>query len=160
MTTTTQPTATGLTATGRTATGLTATGPTATGPTATGPTATGPTTTGPTATQQATTQQARIQPMSASAGRRNRRVPTRTPGTRRAAPLPRAVATVTPIRSARRRVRLLQLVRAEPDAGMATAEYAIATVAAAGFAGLLLVILRSDEVKGMLLGIVRGALSL
>lgn len=46
------------------------------------------------------------------------------------------------------------------DAGMATAEYAIATVAAAGFAGLLLVILRSDEVRGLLLGIVRGALSM
>ncbi|HQY34678.1 MAG TPA: DUF4244 domain-containing protein [Actinotalea sp.] len=45
------------------------------------------------------------------------------------------------------------------DAGMATAEYAIATVAAAGFAGLLLAILRSDEVRGLLLGIVRGALS-
>lgn len=45
------------------------------------------------------------------------------------------------------------------DAGMATAEYAIATVAAAGFAGLLLLILRSDEVRNLLLGIVRGALS-
>lgn len=46
------------------------------------------------------------------------------------------------------------------DAGMATAEYAIATLAAAGFAGLLLVVLRSDEVRGMLSGIVRQALSL
>lgn len=46
------------------------------------------------------------------------------------------------------------------DEGMATAEYAIATVAAAGFAGLLLIILRSDEVRGLLLGIVRGALSM
>lgn len=45
------------------------------------------------------------------------------------------------------------------DVGMATAEYAIATVAAAGFAGLLIAILRSDEVRGLLLGIVRGALS-
>lgn len=45
------------------------------------------------------------------------------------------------------------------DAGMATAEYAIATVAAAGFAGLLILILRSDEVRELLLGIVRGALS-
>lgn len=52
--------------------------------------------------------------------------------------------------------------RARPwhdDSGMATAEYAIATVAAAGFAGLLIVILRSEEVRGLLLGIVRGALS-
>ena len=41
---------------------------------------------------------------------------------------------------------------------MATAEYAIATLAAAGFAGLLLIILRSDEVRGFLLGIIRQAL--
>ena len=46
------------------------------------------------------------------------------------------------------------------DAGMATAEYAIATVAAAGFAGLLVVILRSGEVRELLLGIIRTALSL
>lgn len=45
------------------------------------------------------------------------------------------------------------------DAGMATAEYAIATLAAVGFAGLLVAILRSDEVRGLLLGIVRRALS-
>ena len=45
------------------------------------------------------------------------------------------------------------------EAGMATAEYAIATLAACGFAGLLLVLMRSDEVRGLLLGIVRRALS-
>ena len=50
-------------------------------------------------------------------------------------------------------------LRQDADAGMATAEYAIATVAAAGFAGLLIAILRSPEVKGLLLGIVRGALT-
>lgn len=50
-------------------------------------------------------------------------------------------------------------VQGAAEAGMATAEYAIATVAAAGFAGLLIVILRSDEVRDLLLGIVRGALS-
>ncbi len=49
--------------------------------------------------------------------------------------------------------------RAWDDRGMATVEYAIATVAAAGFAGLLLVILRSDEVRGMLLDIIRSALA-
>jgi len=43
---------------------------------------------------------------------------------------------------------------------MATAEYAIVTVAAAGFAGLLLVILRSEEVRALLLGIVRSALAI
>lgn len=46
-----------------------------------------------------------------------------------------------------------------PDDGMATVEYAIVTVAAAAFAGLLLLILRSDEVRELLFGIVRGALS-
>lgn len=46
------------------------------------------------------------------------------------------------------------------DEGMATAEYAIATLAACGFAGLLVTILRGDEVREMLLNIVRQALSL
>jgi len=45
------------------------------------------------------------------------------------------------------------------DAGMATAEYAIVTLAAAGFGGLLIVLLRSDEVRGLLAGLVRGALT-
>jgi hypothetical protein len=44
--------------------------------------------------------------------------------------------------------------------GMATAEYAIATLGAVAFAGLLVVILRSDEVRGFLLNIIRSALSL
>lgn len=46
------------------------------------------------------------------------------------------------------------------DTGMATAEYALVTVAAAGLAGLLIVILRSPEVRGLLLGLIRGALTL
>ncbi|AJT41947.1 DUF4244 domain-containing protein [Psychromicrobium lacuslunae] len=46
------------------------------------------------------------------------------------------------------------------ELGMATAEYAIATLAAVGFAGLLVVILRSDEVRGFLLTIIRNALNL
>lgn len=46
------------------------------------------------------------------------------------------------------------------DLGMATAEYAIATLAACGFAGLLLIILRSDEVRAALAGIITRALSL
>jgi hypothetical protein len=45
------------------------------------------------------------------------------------------------------------------DAGMATAEYAVATLAAVGFAALLLAILRSSEVRGLLLGIIRQALA-
>lgn len=45
------------------------------------------------------------------------------------------------------------------DAGSATAEYAIATLAAVGFAGLLVVILRSDAVRGMLTDLIKHALS-
>lgn len=46
------------------------------------------------------------------------------------------------------------------EAGMATAEYAIATLAAVGFAGLLVLIMRSDEVRGFLLNLIRTALAL
>lgn len=46
------------------------------------------------------------------------------------------------------------------DRGSVTAEYAIATMAAVGFAGLLVVILRGDEVKGILTEMVRRALGL
>jgi len=42
---------------------------------------------------------------------------------------------------------------------MATAEYAIATLAACGFAGLLLTLLRSGEVRTLLFGIIKRALS-
>lgn len=45
------------------------------------------------------------------------------------------------------------------DAGMATAEYAVATLAAVGFAGLLFAVLRSGEVQGMLTELVRRALT-
>jgi len=48
---------------------------------------------------------------------------------------------------------------ADDEEGSATAEYAIATMAAVGFAGLLVVILRSDEVRGLLMGIIRNALA-
>ncbi len=51
-------------------------------------------------------------------------------------------------------------LRSGMEAGMATAEYAIATLAAVGFAGLLVVILKSDEVRGFLLNIIRTALSM
>ncbi len=49
--------------------------------------------------------------------------------------------------------------RARDDAGSATAEYAIATLAAVGFAGLLVVILRSDAIRGMLTNLIQHALS-
>lgn len=45
------------------------------------------------------------------------------------------------------------------ETGAATAEYAIATMAAVGFAGLLVVILKGDEVKGILTDMVRNALT-
>jgi hypothetical protein len=53
--------------------------------------------------------------------------------------------------------RLTRDVRS--DEGTATAEYAIATMAAVGFAGLLVVIMRSDEVRGILLDLVHRALT-
>lgn len=45
------------------------------------------------------------------------------------------------------------------ERGAATAEYAIATMAAVGFAGLLVVILRGDEVREILTDMVRRALT-
>jgi len=54
----------------------------------------------------------------------------------------------------------LRALRPASDRGAATAEYAIATMAAVGFAGLLVVIMRSDEVRGMLTDIIRTALSI
>ncbi|WP_103063765.1 DUF4244 domain-containing protein [Actinomyces qiguomingii] len=45
------------------------------------------------------------------------------------------------------------------EAGMATAEYAIGTLAAAAFAGLLLAIMRSGSLSSVLRGIIESALS-
>ncbi|WP_353809651.1 DUF4244 domain-containing protein [Agromyces sp. SYSU T00194] len=55
--------------------------------------------------------------------------------------------------AARTRLRLAQ------ERGAATAEYAVATMAAVGFAGLLVLILRGDEVRGILTDLVRDALT-
>ncbi|UOE44351.1 DUF4244 domain-containing protein [Agromyces larvae] len=62
------------------------------------------------------------------------------------------------------RARVRRAVRASSrrllgDRGAATAEYAVATMAAVGFAGLLVVILRGDEVRGILTDLVRNALT-
>jgi Protein of unknown function (DUF4244) len=46
------------------------------------------------------------------------------------------------------------------ERGAVTAEYAIATIAAVGFAALLVVVLRSDEVRGMLAALIRHALAI
>ncbi|EIC07629.1 hypothetical protein OR221_2312 [Microbacterium laevaniformans OR221] len=45
------------------------------------------------------------------------------------------------------------------ESGAATAEYAVATMAAVAFAGLLVMIMRSDEVRGILTDLVRRALT-
>ena len=52
-----------------------------------------------------------------------------------------------------------KLKRIMNEDGSATAEYAIATMAAVGFAGLLVVIMRSDEVKKILYDLVVKALT-
>ncbi len=45
------------------------------------------------------------------------------------------------------------------ESGAATAEYAVATMAAVAFAGVLVLIMRSDEVRGILTDLVRRALT-
>lgn len=47
----------------------------------------------------------------------------------------------------------------DPEEGATTVEYAIGTIAAAGFAGLLIVILKSDAVRAALESIIQEALS-
>ncbi|MEY4477469.1 MAG: hypothetical protein RJA31_973 [Actinomycetota bacterium] len=47
----------------------------------------------------------------------------------------------------------------ELERGAVTAEYAIATVAAAAFAGLLAIVLKSGSVQGLLSNIISSALS-
>ena len=47
----------------------------------------------------------------------------------------------------------------DPEEGATTVEYAIGTIAAAGFAGLLIVILKSDTVRAALESIIQEALS-
>lgn len=59
-----------------------------------------------------------------------------------------------------RRVDSLTAAQPAREDGAATAEYAIATMAAVGFAGLLVAILRSDAVRGLLLELVQRALTL
>lgn len=58
-----------------------------------------------------------------------------------------------------RLVRALRTPGFGSEEGAATAEYAIVIMAAVGFAGLLVVIMRSDEVRGILTELVRNALA-
>jgi hypothetical protein len=55
--------------------------------------------------------------------------------------------------------RFADMHHGSSEKGAATAEYAIATMAAVGFAGLLVVIMRSDEVREILTNLVRSALT-
>ena len=48
---------------------------------------------------------------------------------------------------------------ADPEEGATTVEYAIGTIAAAGFAGLFIVILKSDAVRAALESIIQEALN-
>ena len=55
--------------------------------------------------------------------------------------------------------RLLAPARRGGDRGMATAEYAVGTCAAAGFGGLLFKLLTGDGVAGLLESLIAKALS-
>lgn len=48
----------------------------------------------------------------------------------------------------------------DAESGLATAEYAIVTVAAATFAGILLAVVRGGDIKGMLTSLIQSALTL
>lgn len=68
------------------------------------------------------------------------------------APCPSAPCPVT------RRASLMARLRGER--GATTAEYAITTLAACGFAAVLVILLKSGEVRSLLMGIITAALSL
>ncbi|HEX3003802.1 MAG TPA: DUF4244 domain-containing protein [Angustibacter sp.] len=59
-----------------------------------------------------------------------------------------------------RRLGTLWRLHRLADRGMTTAEYAIGTLAACGFAALLVTILRGSAVRALLLGIITKALAL
>lgn len=48
----------------------------------------------------------------------------------------------------------------DPEEGSTTVEYAIGAIATAGFAGLLLAILKSGTIRSVLQGIIQNALTL
>jgi Protein of unknown function (DUF4244) len=80
---------------------------------------------------------------------------TATPAVAAAPPLP-VVAAAPP---ATRRFGLRRLRAAGRDVGMTTAEYAVGTVAACGFGGVLYKVLTSDAVLRLLSDILRRALT-
>ena len=62
-------------------------------------------------------------------------------------------------RSRARTLRRMPGALLDREAGMATAEYAIATLAAVGFAALLVAVLSSGEVRGLLMSLITSALN-
>jgi len=70
-------------------------------------------------------------------------------------------ARIAPHAAPARAVVRLQTMRADDaEAGMSTAEYAVGTVAAAGFAGILYKLLTSEPVIDLLMKIITKAFSL
>ena len=61
----------------------------------------------------------------------------------------------TPLERAAARLR-----SAGPDAGMTTAEYAVGTVAACGFGGILYKVITSPEILGLLRDVIAAAFKL
>lgn len=81
------------------------------------------------------------------------------------APAPMPVDRMSRRAEARRRRSNERIIRRRKDpatgqeAGMATAEYAIATLAAVAFAALLVAVLSSGEIKGLLMSLITSALN-
>lgn len=69
----------------------------------------------------------------------------------------RTALRTAPLRTA---VRLQTMRAADRDAGMTTAEYAVGTVAACGFSGILYKLLTSDFILELLKGVLSKAFKL
>lgn len=68
-----------------------------------------------------------------------------------------STARTFPVRAA---VRLQTMQAGERQAGMTTAEYAVGTVAAAGFAGILYKVITSEAVLSLIKGVIGRAFKL
>jgi hypothetical protein len=68
---------------------------------------------------------------------------------------PRSVRTA-PVRAAVR----LQVLQSDREAGMTTAEYAVGTVAACGFSGILYKVITSPEILGLITNVISKAFKL
>ncbi len=55
---------------------------------------------------------------------------------------------------------LVRIQSGSPDAGMTTAEYAVGTVAACGFGGILYKVITSDQILGLLRDVIARAFKL